>query len=88
MGNVSRIKRQLNRTVSMVDTGVIFNECRVYLGSSNIGLAKKMGVEFGKFMNYLNNRARSVNFRDLYAAHFRLLAEIESGKPFLKFDNN
>lgn len=84
MGNIRRIKRQLKQPVAMADTKIMFNGCKVFLASPNLAVATKAGSQFAEFMNFLNERARCVNVRDLYLTHRKLLERIEEGLSLLE----
>jgi len=83
MGGIRRIKKKMTQPVAMADTKIAFNNCKVFLVSPNPAAAQKAGKEFAGFMEYLNDRARGVNIRDLYEAHFGVLEKIKSGEPIL-----
>ncbi len=87
MGNsIRRIKKQLSQAqpIAMADTKIAFNNCKVFLGNPNPAVATKAAVQFAEFVKYLNERARRVNMRDLYEAHFRMLGKIESGEDLIE----
>lgn len=84
MGNIRRIKKQMTQPMAFADTKVAFNHCRIFLGNPNPSIAAKNAPQFAAFMNMLNQRARCVNMKDLYTAHFRTLAKMEAGEDLVK----
>lgn len=84
MGNIRRIKKQLKQPIAMANTKMTVNGCQVFLAHPNPTVAKKSAEKFVGFMNYLNERARLVNIRDLYEAHFQLLQKLAAGEDLIK----
>ncbi len=68
MGNKGRILRKIARKppVRLIDTGLVFNNCKVFLGfSSDPNIIKK----FGAWINRMMFRSRQTNMGDVYATH-------------------
>ncbi len=86
MGGLRRIKKRMSQPIAMADTKMTVNGCKVYLGHPNPEIAKKAGAKFTEFMQQTIERARLVNIRDLYTAHFQVLNKIESGEDLVKLD--
>jgi len=83
MGNIHRISKQLSQKMSIVDTKVTFNGCRILLGSTDPSVAARSGRLFPGFLDVVDGRASIVNLQDLYGAHFDILAKIENGDSLL-----
>ena len=92
MGNIRRIKKQINQQIALVDTKTAFNSCKILLGNPNPSVAKKAAVQFADFLAFLNSRAKCFNMGDFYKAHFALCERFKLGKTDIlgdmKVDND
>ncbi len=82
MGNIRRLKRSMHRAsskVAFVDTHIVVNDCRVFIGHPDAIKASSVAKSFKAMMTETLERARKPNLGDLYrvmvSAHEKLLSE-------------
>ena len=68
MGNKRRIIKRVNpnQPVPIVDTGLVFNNCKVFLA---VGRNSNVIKQFGAWISRLASRSRQMNMGDYYSAH-------------------
>lgn len=83
MGGLRRVKKQLaGKQIMIVDTGLVFNGCKVLLAVGNTEETAS-ARKFVGFMDFLMFRASQVNMGDLIAGQREMLARMADGRSLL-----
>ena len=77
MGNRSRIIKRLNpnKPIPIVDTGLVFNDCKVYIATDDAAVLRS----FGAWIAHMAQRSKVLNMHDYYNTHFAIREKMIDG---------
>jgi len=78
MGGVRRIRKNMNRSICLVKTGLNFEGSDIMLAVDNPLTGKAVALRFRAYLGYLTSRSSRMNLHDMYSVsaviHKKLIA--------------